>query len=117
MDEQLSIEDLRCKARYNGQVYDVASIHLIKRRVLLTGGKGLISANFGNFELLPADYESDEEPTDEQVMELGSVAYSEGLEPDEVARRMGISVKTVYSKKHKIQRRLVSLLAEQRLAA
>jgi RNA polymerase sigma-70 factor, ECF subfamily len=43
--------------------------------------------------------------------------FGEGLEPDEVARRMGISVKTVYSKKHKIQRRLVSLLAEQPLAA
>jgi RNA polymerase sigma-70 factor (ECF subfamily) len=43
--------------------------------------------------------------------------FAEGLEPDEVARRMGISVKTVYSKKHKIQRRLVSLLGEQSLAA
>jgi RNA polymerase sigma-70 factor (ECF subfamily) len=43
--------------------------------------------------------------------------FAEGLEPDEVARRMGISVKTVYSKKHKIQRRLVSLLGEQPLAA
>jgi RNA polymerase sigma-70 factor, ECF subfamily len=43
--------------------------------------------------------------------------FAEGLEADEVARRMGISVKTVYSKKHKIQRRLVSLLGEQPLAA
>lgn len=43
--------------------------------------------------------------------------FAEGLEPDEVARRMNISVKTVYSKKHKIQRRLVSLLGEQPLAA
>lgn len=43
--------------------------------------------------------------------------FGEGLEPDEVARRMGISVKTVYSKKHKIQRRLVSLLGDQPLAA
>jgi RNA polymerase sigma-70 factor, ECF subfamily len=43
--------------------------------------------------------------------------FGEGLEADEVARRMGISVKTVYSKKHKIQRRLVSLLADQPLAA
>jgi RNA polymerase sigma-70 factor (ECF subfamily) len=43
--------------------------------------------------------------------------FGEGLEADEVARRMGISVKTVYSKKHKIQRRLVSLLGEQPLAA
>jgi RNA polymerase sigma-70 factor, ECF subfamily len=43
--------------------------------------------------------------------------FAEGLEADEVARRMNISVKTVYSKKHKIQRRLVSLLGEQPLAA
>jgi RNA polymerase sigma-70 factor, ECF subfamily len=43
--------------------------------------------------------------------------FAEGLEADEVARRMGISVKTVYSKKHKIQRRLASLLGEQPLAA
>jgi len=49
--------------------------------------------------------------------EFVELYFGEGLEPDEVARRMGISVKTVYSKKHKIQRRLVSLLTEQRLAA
>jgi RNA polymerase sigma-70 factor (ECF subfamily) len=43
--------------------------------------------------------------------------FAEGLGAEEVARRMNISVKTVYSKKHKIQRRLLSLLADQRLAA
>ena len=43
--------------------------------------------------------------------------YGEGLAPEDVARKMRISVKTVYSKKHKIQRRLESLLAEPRLAA
>ena len=43
--------------------------------------------------------------------------FGEGLDPDEVARRMGISVKTVYSKKHKIQRRLADLLGGPRLAA
>lgn len=83
MDEQLSIDDLRCKARYKGQVYDVASIHFIKQRVLLQGPKGLVSATFGSFELMPADYEPDEEPTEDQVMELGIVAYGKGLEPDD----------------------------------
>jgi RNA polymerase sigma-70 factor, ECF subfamily len=49
--------------------------------------------------------------------EFVTLYFGEGLEPDEVARRMGISVKTVYSKKHKIQRRLESLLRENSLAA
>ena len=43
--------------------------------------------------------------------------FGEGLTPEDVARRMRISVKTVYSKKHKIQRRLETLLAEPHLAA
>ncbi len=43
--------------------------------------------------------------------------YGEGLEPAEVARRMDISVKTVYSKKHKIRSRLEAILTERRLAA
>lgn len=43
--------------------------------------------------------------------------YGEGLEPESVAERMGISVKTVYSKKHKIRSRLEALLSERRLAA
>ena len=46
---------------------------------------------------------------DRQFLEL---YYGEGLEPDQVATRMGISVKTVYSKKHKIQGRLESLLEQ-----
>ena len=41
--------------------------------------------------------------------EFVELYFGEGLDPDEVARRMGISVKTVYSKRHKIQRRLQSL--------
>jgi RNA polymerase sigma-70 factor, ECF subfamily len=49
--------------------------------------------------------------------EFVDLYFGEGLDPDEVARRMGISVKTVYSKKHKIQRRLESLLGERSLAA
>ena len=45
--------------------------------------------------------------------EFVELYFGEGLDPDEVARRMGISVKTVYSKRHKIQRRLQSLFNEQ----
>jgi RNA polymerase sigma-70 factor, ECF subfamily len=43
--------------------------------------------------------------------------FSEGLEPEEVAREMGISVKTVYSKKHKIRARLEELVMRKQLAA
>jgi RNA polymerase sigma-70 factor (ECF subfamily) len=43
--------------------------------------------------------------------------FGDGLDPEEVARRMRISVKTVYSKKHKIQSRLESLLAQRQIAA
>lgn len=42
--------------------------------------------------------------------------YLQGQEADAVARKMNISVKTVYTKKHKISRRL-GRLAEARLAA
>jgi RNA polymerase sigma-70 factor (ECF subfamily) len=43
--------------------------------------------------------------------------FGEGLAPEIVAERLNISVKTVYSKKHKIQARLQSLLIEAQLAA
>jgi RNA polymerase sigma-70 factor (ECF subfamily) len=43
--------------------------------------------------------------------------FGEGLAPEIVAERLQISVKTVYSKKHKIQARLQTLLAEAQLAA
>ena len=43
--------------------------------------------------------------------------FGEGLAPETVAQRLNISVKTVYSKKHKIQARLQALLAEAQLAA
>lgn len=43
--------------------------------------------------------------------------YSEDLDPEDIARRMGISVKTVYTRKHKLQGRLQSLLSEERRAA
>ena len=38
--------------------------------------------------------------------------FVEGLEPEAVARAMNISVKTVYSKRHKIQARLEQALAQ-----
>ncbi len=43
--------------------------------------------------------------------------FGEGLEPEQVAERMGISVKTVYSKKHKIRARLETLLSNRSMAA
>ena len=43
--------------------------------------------------------------------------FGEGLAPEIVAQRLAISVKTVYSKKHKIQARLQALLLESQLAA
>ncbi|MFO7180855.1 MAG: sigma-70 family RNA polymerase sigma factor [Pseudomonadota bacterium] len=49
--------------------------------------------------------------------EFVSLYYGEGLEPEEVAERMRISVKTVYTKKHKLRGRLASLLEDERRAA
>ncbi len=43
--------------------------------------------------------------------------FGEGLAPERIAERLGISVKTVYSKKHKIQARLQMLLEQAQLAA
>ncbi|MCC6216865.1 MAG: sigma-70 family RNA polymerase sigma factor [Polyangiaceae bacterium] len=53
----------------------------------------------------------------EKDREFIGLYFGEGLEPEEVAARMGISVKTVYSKKHKIRSRLAELLGGERLAA
>jgi len=49
--------------------------------------------------------------------EFITLYFGDGLEPEQIAERMGISVKTVYSKKHKIRSRLETLLAERKLAA
>lgn len=49
--------------------------------------------------------------------EFIALYYGEGLEPEQIAHRMGISVKTVYSKKHKIRTRLEALLGARKLAA
>lgn len=42
--------------------------------------------------------------------------YGEGLDAEEVALELGISVKTVYSKKHKLRARLASILAQHEAA-
>ncbi len=41
---------------------------------------------------------------------FAALYFGEGMAPDEIAERMNISVKTVYSKKHKIQSRLEAML-------
>ena len=43
--------------------------------------------------------------------------YGEGLSPEVISERLGISIKTVYSKKHKIRARFEALLNQRRLAA
>lgn len=47
---------------------------------------------------------------DREFMEL---YFGEGLSPEDVAARMNISVKTVYSKKHKIQSRLEEMMGRR----
>src|SRR4029079_8792551 len=49
--------------------------------------------------------------------EFITLYYGDGLEPEQIAKQMRISVKTVYSKKHKIRSRLEALLAEGQIAA
>jgi RNA polymerase sigma-70 factor (ECF subfamily) len=44
---------------------------------------------------------------------FAALYFGEGMDPTEIATRMNISVKTVYSKKHKIQSRLESVLAAE----
>jgi len=44
--------------------------------------------------------------------EFVALYFAEGLEAEEVAARLQISVKTVYSKKHKIQTRLEQMLSK-----
>jgi RNA polymerase sigma-70 factor (ECF subfamily) len=43
--------------------------------------------------------------------------FGQGLEPEQVAVEMGISVKTVYTKKHKLRGRLEAMLTNYRTAA
>lgn len=46
---------------------------------------------------------------------FAALYFGEGMEPDEIARSMKISVKTVYSKKHKIQSKLEAIVAALKL--
>jgi RNA polymerase sigma-70 factor (ECF subfamily) len=50
------------------------------------------------------------EDLSEKDQTFAALYFSEQLDPTEIATRMNISVKTVYSKKHKIQSRLESVL-------
>lgn len=52
----------------------------------------------------------------EKDREFMVLYYGEGLEAEQVAIEMGISVKTVYSKKHKIRARLANILAQHEAA-
>jgi RNA polymerase sigma-70 factor (ECF subfamily) len=45
---------------------------------------------------------------------FAALYFGEGMDPVEIARSMKISVKTVYSKKHKIQSKLATLVARIR---
>jgi RNA polymerase sigma-70 factor (ECF subfamily) len=42
---------------------------------------------------------------------FAALCFGEGMDPHEIARRLEISVKTVYSKKHKIKAKLESIVA------
>lgn len=53
----------------------------------------------------------------ERDQEFVELYFAEGLEPEEVATRMKISIKTVYSKKHKIQSRLEAIVERAQMAA
>jgi RNA polymerase sigma-70 factor (ECF subfamily) len=48
---------------------------------------------------------------------FAALYFGEGMDPQAIADMMNISVKTVYSKKHKIQSRLESVLSIRRIAA
>jgi RNA polymerase sigma-70 factor (ECF subfamily) len=45
---------------------------------------------------------------------FAALYFGEGMDPQDIADRMNISIKTVYSKKHKIQSRLESVLTHSR---
>jgi RNA polymerase sigma-70 factor (ECF subfamily) len=49
--------------------------------------------------------------------EFMSLYFAQGLSAEVVAAKMGISIKTVYTKKHKIRSKLEALLEQQRVAA
>jgi RNA polymerase sigma-70 factor (ECF subfamily) len=53
----------------------------------------------------------------EREREFFQLYFGEGLDPEVVAARMGISVATVYTKRHKLERRLQALVEAETLAA
>jgi len=53
----------------------------------------------------------------EKDQEFFALYFGEGLDAEQVAASMGISVKTVYSKKHKLRARLEAALGSKSLAA
>ncbi len=53
----------------------------------------------------------------EKDREFVKLYFELGLEPEQIAEEMGISIKTVYSKKHKIRCRLETLMSPASLAA
>jgi RNA polymerase sigma-70 factor, ECF subfamily len=53
----------------------------------------------------------------ERDREFMGLYFGQGLSPEEVAAKMGISVKTVYTKKHKIRSRLEALIGQVSVAA
>ena len=68
----------------------------------------------GNF---PAAIKSVAEWFPRKDRAFATLYFAEGMDPAEIAAKMNISVKTVYSKKHKIQSRLESVLATGTIAA
>lgn len=49
--------------------------------------------------------------------EFFALYFGQDLEPEVIAERMGISVATVYTKKHKLERRLAELVEQRAIAA
>jgi RNA polymerase sigma-70 factor (ECF subfamily) len=71
-------------------------------------------------QLRSDDHDPHAELVNEALQELSSkdrtfvqLYYVEGLAPEEVAEEMSVSVKTVYSKKHKLRCRLERMLAAE----
>lgn len=57
------------------------------------------------------------EELSERDREFMTLYFGQGLSPEVVAAKMGISIKTVYTKKHKIRSKLEALLGQHRAAA
>lgn len=91
------LDDLSCAEAVAGETPDPSESTLQRERARLLG-------------LALAELSA----KDREFVEL---YYVQGMSPEEVAQAMNVSVKTVYSKKHKLQSRLESLISAERLAA